>query len=91
MSDVRFSNGVILPHTALKFAIQPPAVAARVAVADVRAGEYDDTLVIPERTQGKEESQDLRLARTLRTDEKNVLIREVRARERRRWVLALRW
>jgi hypothetical protein len=56
MSDVRFSNGVILPHTALKFEKQLPAFVARVVVEDLRTGDYDDTVVIPERTQIKEES-----------------------------------
>jgi hypothetical protein len=77
MWDVRFSSGVILLHTALKFAKQLPAFVARVAIADVRTGEYDDTVVIPERTQSKENSQGLRLARALRTDGNKFLVREV--------------
>jgi hypothetical protein len=40
-------------------------------------------------TQSKEESQDLRLARTLRVVEKEVLIREVGVDERGRWAIAL--
>jgi hypothetical protein len=82
MSDVRFSNGGILPHTTLEFAKQLPAVAARVVVEDLRTKEYDDTVVIPERTQSKDELPGLRLARTFRTDEKKVLIREVGVDER---------
>jgi hypothetical protein len=45
-------------------------------------GEYDDTVVIPELRPNKEESQGLRPARTLRTDEKKVLIRDAGVDER---------
>ena len=82
MSDVRFSNGVILPHTALKFEKQLPAFVARIVVEDLRTGDYDDTVVIPERTQSKDELPGLRLAQTFWTDEKKVLIREVGVDER---------
>jgi hypothetical protein len=72
----------MLLHMALVFAKLLPAFVVRVVVADLRAEDYDDTVVIPELRQSQEESQDLRLARTLRTDEKKVLIRDVGVDER---------